>query len=130
MNFNHYQNSDSTHIFNITNRTVSDFDASMLTNTLHQLYQEAKGAPLYIILNLESYYSLPLSDFTLELKKFYTTVNKSSVFIALILDPSLVTIVQSMVKTLVTRESLQNFSKEETALLWLDIERKKLNTRH
>ena len=115
-----------THIFNITDTNINNFDVHELTNALKRLYQEARGEPLYILLNLEGYHKLPLNDFILELKQFYASVNKASVFIALMLHPSLVTIVQSMVKTLVTREALQNFSQEEKALLWLSIERKKI----
>lgn len=127
MEFNYSQNADGTHIFYVMRGDDADcFNSRILTDNINEIYQNAQGTPIYIVLNLASQEHLPLHAFILDLKRFYTSINQSSVFVALVLPHTLVHIVEATIKTLISRRAIQNFEQEKTALLWLNIERQRL----
>lgn len=121
----YYESADGTHIFEAHADTSEHFNSRLIMDALTEIYQNAQGNPVYIMLNLNVHYHLPLREFVNELKQFYKMVDRSPVFIALVLQPALVGVVETMVKTLMRREAIQNFTKPELGLLWLSIERKK-----
>jgi|GEM_PF-6761631 len=119
----YHESADGIHI--ITLNTTREFDPEVITDLLGEIHHFAYGKPAYIMLNLEAHYRLPLREFVTELKHFYKRVDGSNLRIALVAQPSVVNVLQTMVKTLVTRESIQYFTVTDSAAQWLLLEIKK-----
>lgn len=130
MKIDYYQSADGIHIFEFNRTDNQQFDVHSVIGELTQIYQNSQGKAAYIVLNLQAYYRLPLREFVAELKQVYKMVDESPLMIALVLQPALVNVVETMVKTTITRDAIQNFTKLDLALLWLNIERKKQQARH
>ncbi|MEM9953364.1 MAG: hypothetical protein AAF846_17285 [Chloroflexota bacterium] len=115
--------SQNTHII----RTQDDdtFEMDIIIHKLHTICRKASDKPSYIMMDFSANYHVPLREFVIELKQFYGAVDSQKLRIALVVQPSLVRVLEAVVKTLVTRESIQYFTNEDRALLWLTIERGK-----
>jgi len=130
MKIDYYQSADGIHIFEFMKNHNQQFNTHFVIGELNRIYQNSEGKPIHIMLNLQAYYRLPLREFVAELKQFYKAVDKSPIMIAIVLQPALVNVVETMVKTTITREAVQNFTKPDLALLWLTIERTKQQSHH
>ena len=77
------------------------------------------------MLNLESHYHLPLREFAEELRTVYKSLDSNKLKLALVVQPSMVNVLEVVVKTLVSRQHIHYFTMSARAYLWLNLERKK-----
>jgi len=99
-------------------------DAEYLSEQWQEIYDPNHSA--YVCIDLSHDYVLPLRTLGLALLRFYrNTVRKSPMFIALIVQPAIARVLDSVLKTLMRRELVQTFAIEERAKQWLMLEQKK-----
>lgn len=125
MDMAYHQNSDGTHIISVASEKVTSFAVKDVIIQLADIHYQAHDCATYVVLNFGMYSHLPLREFVMYLKQFYKDVSDNQLSLALVVDTSQVRVLEAVVKTLVTRETIQYFTDLDKALLWLSIERSK-----
>ncbi|MGB7339639.1 MAG: STAS/SEC14 domain-containing protein [Phototrophicaceae bacterium] len=123
MAITYHQNVDGTHIIKIESNSAVPVLIRDVVTLLVDIHYQSHHNSAYIVLDFERYDQFPLREFVMCLKQFYRDVEMNQLRVALVVQSSLVRVLEAVVKTLVTRESIQYFTDTERALLWLHLER-------
>lgn len=121
----YHQASDGSHHITIS----SEFNMPEIQELMDVLQEIARTNPdkaTYIIIDLRGQYVLPLREFASPLKRFYQNLPENqAIFMALLVDTAVVSVLSTIIKTLIKRDSIQYFTQDDKAHLWLTIERGK-----
>jgi hypothetical protein len=119
----YHQNSEGTHIVSVLN----DFGSEEAQEAIDILGQAAmQQSSSFALMDMRGHYVLPLRDFSAQLKRLYRDLPETQpLFLAMVVDSSVVGVLSTIVKTLVRRESIQYFTNIDKAKMWLSIERNK-----
>lgn len=99
-------------------------DTEYLAALLEDIYNpdEAK----YVYIDFSQHHILPLRALGSTILRFYRDrVHQTPIFIALVVQPSLGRVLNSVIKTLMHRELVQIFTDANRAYQWLELEREK-----
>jgi hypothetical protein len=121
----YHQNGEGTHIIDV----LTEFGAEESQEAIDILGQIAMNqSPAYGLMDIRGHYVLPLRDFSAQLKRLYREMPEGqTLFIALVVDASVIGVLSTIVKTLIRRDSIQYFTNVDKAKMWLAIERNKQN---
>lgn len=123
----YHQNADGIHTIDI----LSEFggaEAQDVIDILAEIALTSAGQPAYGLIDMRGHYVLPLRDFSAQLKRLYREIPENQpLFLAMVVDASVVSVLSTIVKTLIRRDSIQYFVQADKAHLWLSIERNKQN---
>jgi hypothetical protein len=121
----YHQHSEGTHVIDV----LSEFGAQEAQEAIDMLGQIATSqSPAYALMDMREHYVLPLRDFSAQLKRLYREMPEGqTLFVAMVVDASVVSVLSTIVKTLVRRDSIQYFTNMDKAKMWLSIERTKQN---
>jgi hypothetical protein len=121
----YHQTVEGTHVIDV----LSEFGAEESQEAIDILGQIAMNqSPAYGLMDIRGHYVLPLRDFSAQLKRLYREMPEGqTLFIALVVDASVIGVLSTIVKTLIRRDSIQYFTNVEKAKMWLTIERNKQN---
>lgn len=123
----YHQSADGTHTIDILSEFGSA-EAQEVIDILAEIAMSAGGEPAYSLIDMRGHYVLPLRDFSSQLKRLYREISENQpLFLAIVVDASVVSVLSTIVKTLIRRDSIQYFTQADKAHLWLSIERKKQN---
>ena len=108
---------------------LAEFGAEEAQEAIDILGQIAMSqSPAYALIDMRGHYVLPLRDFSAQLKRLYRDLPETQpLFLAMVVDSSVVGVLSTIVKTLVRRETIQYFTNMDKAKMWLSIERTKQN---
>lgn len=121
----YHQSTDDIHVIDLQDGHSNDFSVEDITSMLREIQQNADGAAVYVLLNLEAHYNLPLRQFLEELRRFSSKEGQNQVKIALVVQASMINMLDIMVKTLVTHDFINYFTMTARAYLWLNLEHKR-----
>ena len=123
--FNYHQTPEGIHVINSKETKSGIIAVDDVIEMLQEIQHNASGKPVYVVLNLEEHYHLPLREFAEELRSVFKSVDSSKLKLALVVQPSMVNVLEVVVKTLVSRQDIHYFTMTARAYLWLNLERKK-----
>ena len=121
----YHQSGEGTHVIDV----LSEFGAQEAQEAIDMLGQIAMSQSTgYALMDMREHYVLPLRDFSAQLKRLYRELPEGqTLFVAMVVDASVVSVLSTIVKTLVRRDSIQYFTNMDKAKMWLSIERMKQN---
>jgi hypothetical protein len=103
-------------------------EAQEVIDILAGIAANQPDTPAYCLLDMRGHYVLPLRDFSAQLKRLYRDMPENQpLFLAMVVDAAVVSVLSTIVKTLVRRDSIQYFTQLDKGQLWLNIERNKQN---
>lgn len=121
----YHQSSEGNHVIEV----LSEFGLEEAQEAIDILGQIAiNQSPAFALIDMRGHYVLPLRDFSAQLKRLYRDLPENQpLYLAMVVDSSVVGVLSTIVKTLVRRESIQYFTNIDKAKMWLGIERTKQN---
>jgi hypothetical protein len=121
----YHQSGEGTHVIDV----LAEFGSEESQGVIDILMQVGMSqSPAYGLIDMRGHYVLPLRDFSAQLKRLYRDLPENQpLFLAMVVDASVVSVLSTIVKTLVRRESIQYFTNIDKAKMWLSIERNKQN---
>jgi hypothetical protein len=123
----YHQSADGTHTIDILSEFGSA-EAQEVIDILAEIASNSAGHPAFGLIDMRGHYVLPLRDFSAQLKRLYRDMHdEQPLFLAMVVDASVVSVLSTIVKTLIRRDSIQYFTQADKAYLWLSIERSKQN---
>jgi len=123
--FNYHQTPEGIHVIDSKETKSGLIAVEDIIEILQGIQYNAFGKPVYVVLNLEAHYHLPVREFAEELRPVYQSVDGSKLKLALVVQPSMVNVLEVVVKTLVSRQHIHYFTMSARAYLWLNLERKR-----
>jgi hypothetical protein len=121
----YHQAADGTHVIDILSE-FSGAEAQEVIDILAEIAVNARTTPAYCMIDMRGHYVLPLREFSAQLKRLYREMPENQpLFVAMVVDASVISVLSTIVKTLVRRESIQYFVEPDKAYMWLGIERTK-----
>lgn len=106
-------------------KSFSEERVEQVIETLKSLHHGTE--PTYIILDLGDNYVLPIRTLASAIRSFYRNIppTNAPIFIAMIVEKSMIQVMDSVFKTLMRREAIQPFTETKRAKQWLMLERLK-----
>jgi len=119
-----YQQADGVYFLR-PEKILTEETTVYVIETLKSIYRGSEAT--YIILNLENNYTLPIRKLATDIRSFYRSIppTNSPMFIAVIVENSMIQVMDSVLKTLMRREAIQAFNEMSRAKQWLMLERLK-----
>jgi len=122
----HYIAPDKIHTLTISATSVVDslstrYIAKLLTH-IDETHIPENAQRLRIILDVSDFYLLPLRNMALQLREFYEQRNVVDLSIALVVQPTIASVLTTLTRTYVKCDSIQLFTQLDKADLWLKLQ--------
>jgi hypothetical protein len=119
-----YQLGDGTYCIR-TKDLLIEADVEQIIDTLKSIYQNTQAT--YVILDLQENYVLPIRILATQIRLYYKELptTNAPLFVAMLVEPSLVQMMGTILTTLMKRDAIQPFTEMKRAKQWLMLERMK-----
>lgn len=119
-----HQQADGTYYIGAKNLLV-ETDIEQTIEALKSVYQPTQAC--YVILDLADNFVLPIRVLSSQIRLFHQEISSTNapLFLALIIEPSLIQMIETVFTTLMRRDLIQPFIEMKRAKQWLTLERMK-----
>lgn len=119
-----HQQADGTYYLATTDLLV-ETDVEQIVAILKAIYHHDQAT--YAILDLTGNYVLPMRVLASRIRHFFRGMMRTSApfFVAVIVEPDILQVMDTVLKTLVSRDAIQPFTDIDRARQWLKLERLK-----
>ncbi|MEO1288836.1 MAG: hypothetical protein AAFV93_13805 [Chloroflexota bacterium] len=122
----HHTSADNIHTITLqTDRIIEKLSTQQIIEALVWISEQfnlSDKQQLRVIIDLSCFHLLPLRNLAIELRRFYEQEENINTKIALVVQPALVEVLNTMTRTYVKRDSIQLFTQLDKAELWLTLQ--------